>query len=97
MKEFYDLLNQGVKKIDGQFLGVQNNVDCLLAATCTLVEDVCAFNIDYTKSLVKKKDDDDTLLKGIKSSINTFKEKLQKVALDSSSLLSDEHVTKAVY
>lgn len=43
--DIYDFLNVEVKKIDGLFLGVQKNVDCLFGATQTLVEDVCAFNV----------------------------------------------------
>lgn len=96
IKEVYELLSTVVKKNDGLFLGVQKNVDCLLVATRTLVEDVRAFNVRYKEALEKKKEDDDTLFKGIDTSINTFQERILNVATDSRSLLFDVHVNKSI-
>lgn len=74
------MLNTEVKKIDGLFLEVQKNVDCLLGATQTLVEDVCAFNVEYKETLEKKNACDDTLFKGLEKSLTTFLEQILKVA-----------------
>lgn len=68
----------------------------MLSATRTLIEDIRAFNIEYKESFEKKKEEDETLFKGIEIYISTFQEQISKVAANSRSSISDANVNKVV-
>lgn len=72
------------------------NVDVLLSAARTLIEDVRTISVAYKEAPDKKKKGDETLFKDIETSINTFQEKISKVAANSGSLISDVNVKKDV-
>lgn len=82
------MVSKEIKKLDKFCVGIKDNVDVLIGAKWTLVDDICAFNKYYAADLKLKKEFDGNAFTSIEKSPTGFHDRLLKVDFSSTTLIS---------
>lgn len=96
IKEFSDFFANEVRKLDNFYVLMNKKVDLLMGATTRLVEDITAFNNDYSGDLKSKFEEDGKTFEKVDKSLSDFQETLSKVALSSQSSISQEYISAMI-
>lgn len=90
------MVTKEVKRLDKFCLGIQHNVDVILAASRTLIEDIRAFHKDYEEEMKLKKEYDENTFRGNKNSLTSFHDRLLKFNVQTTTSISEEQITTIV-
>ncbi|CAI9272959.1 unnamed protein product [Lactuca saligna] len=81
VNELQALMDKDIKKLDESYNLLHKKVDVVENATTCLIEDITAFNKDYSTDLKVKIEKDDKVFEKMEEFMSNFKETLSKVHL----------------
>ncbi|CAI9281327.1 unnamed protein product [Lactuca saligna] len=96
IKDFVDLVSKDIMKLDKFGIGIQQNVDVLLGATRTLIEDIRAFNKHYVEEWKLMKELDGKVFTNIDNALTSFHDRLPKFDIPSMTSISQEQISSMV-
>lgn len=89
INDFFYMFNKEVMKIDRFCARIKDNVDVLMGETCTLIDDIRAFNKEYYGELKLEKEVDVKVFASIENSLIGFHESLVMFDLSTTSISKD--------
>lgn len=93
IKDLVDLVSKDIMKLDKFCIEIQQNVDVLLGATRTLIEDIHAFNKYYVEEWKLKKESDGKVFTNTDNSLTSFHDRLLKFDIPSMTSISQEKIS----
>lgn len=93
LKVFCDMFSKYIAEIDKFSDGIREKVVVLSGFTQTMIDDVRAFNKDYSKGFIEKKEADGQVFMRVDNFLTIFHERLMTFDVPLSNSISQEQIS----